>query len=93
MNDALRESLTSFTCGPCRADAGNERRAGVLVVLQEPNHDPEVLPFCYRHAGVYVSRWAEPDPPTSITGAFQQLVRAGLLLWRALVGAVLRQAS
>jgi hypothetical protein len=62
---------------------------GVLVIVQEPNHGLEVVPFCYRHAGIYVSRWAEPDPPGSIADAFREFKHAGLLLWRALAGAIL----
>ena len=88
MNEELKEWLTAFTCGPCRREFGSERRAGVLVIIQDPGKEPEVIPFCYRHAGTYVSRWTEPAAVPSILVALSELRHAALALRRALSKAV-----
>ena len=57
MDAAIRKWLSGFTCGPCRADSGSERRAGVMVIVRDSGHDLDVIPLCYKHAGIYVSGW------------------------------------
>jgi len=89
MQVIIRDWLTGFTCGPCRADIGSERRAGVLVVVQEHGQDLEIIPLCYKHAGIYVSRWVEPSPVT-IAGAFQELAYAASVFGLVLIGAIFK---
>ena len=91
MNEQMKEWLTGFNCGACRLEVGSERRAGVLVLIQEPGHDPEVIPFCYRHAAVYVSRWKEPAQPASILGALAEFGHAANSLGCTVVTEVLRR--
>lgn len=90
VNEQIKECLTAFTCGPCRREFGSERRAGVLVIVQEPGKEPGVIPFCYRHAGTYVSRWTEPTVVPSVLLALSELGHAALALRRALSRAVFR---
>ena len=93
MDAAIREWVTGFTCGPCLMEANSERRAGVLVIVQDPGQDLDVLALCYRHAGVYVGRWAEPVAPASIGGAARELGHAARVLWWVLVSAVFRRGG
>jgi len=72
-------------------EVGSERRAGVLVLTQEPGRDPEVVPFCYRHASVYFGRWKEPAQPASILGALAEFGYAANSLGRTVVTEVLRR--
>jgi hypothetical protein len=90
MDEQIKEYLTGFTCAPCQMEVGSKRRAGVLVLTREPGGDPEVIPFCYRHAAVYVGRWKEPAQPASIIGALAEFGLAASFLARIVVAEVLR---
>jgi hypothetical protein len=92
MDDAIRNWLTGHACAPCLSENGSERRAGVLVLFQDRG-DLEVIGFCYRHAGFYVRRWAEPPPPISIAGAFQELAGAARVFGHALITAAFGRAG
>jgi hypothetical protein len=89
MNDQIKKWLTSFNCGACRIEVGSELRAAVLVLTQEPGRDPEVIPFCYRHAGVYFSRWKEPAQPASAFEALAEFGYSANTLGRTVVAEVL----
>jgi|HubBroStandDraft_4_1064222.scaffolds.fasta_scaffold339829_2 hypothetical protein len=91
MDQQIKEWLTGFTCGPCRIEVGSQRRAGVLVLTQEPGRDPEVVPFCYRHASIYFKRSKEPAQPASILGALAEFELAAGCLGRTVVTKVLRR--
>jgi hypothetical protein len=89
MDEQIKEWLTGFTCTSCLIEVGSERRAGVLVLTQEPGRDPEVVPFCYRHASIYFSRSKEPAQPASILGSLAEFGRAASSVGRAVVTEVL----
>jgi hypothetical protein len=89
MDASIKDWLLGFTCFPCRTEVSSERRAGVLVVVQEAGHDPEVIPFRYHQPGTYVSRWADPSPTTSVRDAMADLGHAALFCWRTLAKATL----
>jgi len=56
MNQEIKDWLLGFRCGPC-CERGVERQAGVLLVVQDPDEDPEVVPFCYSCAAEIVPRY------------------------------------
>ena len=90
MEEHLKVWLKGFTCGLCSSEVGSVRRAGVLVVVQDPGHDPEIIPFCYKHAGIYVSRWAEPAELGGVRDALSELWRAAGALGRTLMSTIAR---
>ena len=88
MDEQLKAWLKGFNCAACSCDVGSVRRAGVLVLVQDPGHDPEIIAFCYRHAGIYVSRWAEPAELGGIRDALAEVGRAAGALGRMVMGTV-----
>jgi hypothetical protein len=91
MEGHIKAWLEDFDCASCFTEVGSKRRAGVLVVVQDhPGDDPEIIPFCYKHAGIYMSRYSDRPSLIGIRDALFELERAVIVLGRALMGAVAR---